>query len=39
MQKILPIAMEWVREKTGSDLLRNVLTSIPGLGPLMTSQA
>jgi hypothetical protein len=39
MQKILPIAMEWVKEKTGRDLLRNVLSSIPGLGPLMVSQA
>jgi len=38
MQKILPIAMDWVKEKTGRDLLRDVLTSIPGLGPLMVSQ-
>ena len=38
MQKILPLAMTWVREKTGSDLLREVLTTIPGLGPLMTAQ-
>ncbi len=35
MQKILPLAMGWVREKTGSDLLRDVLATIPGLGPLM----
>ena len=35
MQKILPLAMGWVRETTGSDLLREVLASIPGLGPLM----
>ena len=37
MQNILPVAMEFVREKTGSDLLRDVLTSIPGLGPLMVA--
>lgn len=37
MQAILPIAMEWVKSKTGTDLLREVLGSIPGLGPLMTT--
>ena len=36
MQKILPLAMTWVQEKTGADLLREVLASIPGLGPLLT---
>jgi hypothetical protein len=36
MQAILPISMDFVREKTGSDLLRDVLASVPGLGPLMT---
>ena len=36
MQKILPLAMGWVQEKTGSDLLRQVLASVPGLGPLLT---
>ncbi len=39
MQKILPLAMEWVRQQTGRDLLRDVLTTIPGLGPLLTSQS
>ena len=38
MQKILPLSMSWVREQTGSDLLREVLGSIPGLGPLLTAQ-
>ena len=38
MQNILPVAMDFVREKTGSDMLREVLTSIPGLGPLMVAQ-
>ena len=37
MQKILPLAMTWVREKTGRDLLRDVLVSVPGLGPLLTA--
>lgn len=39
MQNILPVAMDFVREKTGSDMLREVLTSIPGLGPLMVAQS
>ena len=37
MQNILPVAMNFVHEKTGGDLLREVLTSIPGLGPLMVA--
>ena len=36
MQKILPLSMGWVQQKTGSDLLRQVLASIPGIGPLLT---
>ncbi len=39
MQAILPVAMTFVQEKAGGqDLLREVLLSIPGLGPLMTAQ-
>ncbi|OYX31178.1 MAG: hypothetical protein B7Y99_10730 [Caulobacterales bacterium 32-69-10] len=38
MQAILPVAMEFVRAKTGRDLLREVLVTIPGLGKLMTGQ-
>jgi hypothetical protein len=38
MQEILPIAMTFVQQKTGKDLLRDVLLSIPGLGPLLTGQ-
>ncbi len=39
MQTVLPFAMNFVREKAGGqDLLRDVLGSIPGLGPLLTSQ-
>ena len=38
MQNILPVAMQFVRERTGRDLLHDVLGSIPGLGPLMTAQ-
>jgi hypothetical protein len=39
MQKILPLAMGWVKEKTGEDKLRSVFSTIPGLGPLLISQA
>ena len=35
MQAILPVAMEFVRSKTGRDLLRDVLASIPGLGKML----
>jgi hypothetical protein len=38
MQEILPIAMIFVQQKTGKDMLRDVLLSIPGLGPLLTGQ-
>jgi len=38
MQAILPVAMEFVRAKTGRDLLREVLVTIPGLGKLLTGQ-
>lgn len=36
MQAILPVAMDFVRAKTGRDLLREVLVTIPGLGKLLT---
>lgn len=39
MQKILPLAMGWVKDRTGRDLLRETLSTIPGLGPLLTSAA
>lgn len=32
MQALLPIAMAFVHEKAGKDLLREVLASIPGIG-------
>jgi hypothetical protein len=38
MQAMLPVAMNFVREKTGRDLLREVLVTIPGLGKLLTGQ-
>lgn len=38
MQAMLPVAMSFVREKTGRDLLREVLSTIPGLGKLLTGQ-
>ena len=36
MQAILPVAMDFVRARTGRDLLREVLVTVPGLGKLMT---
>jgi hypothetical protein len=30
--------MSWVQAQAGRDLLRDVLVTIPGLGPLLTSQ-
>jgi hypothetical protein len=38
MQSILPVAMQFVRETTSRDLLRDVLNTIPGLGPLLTAE-
>jgi hypothetical protein len=38
MQSILPVSMRFVHDVTGSDLLREVLASIPGLGPLLTPE-
>lgn len=38
MQAIMPVAMNFVRERSGLDLLRDVLASIPGLGKLLISQ-
>ena len=37
MQNILPVAMEFVREKTGRDLLQQVLHTIPGIGGMLTA--
>lgn len=36
LQAILPVAMDFVRDRTGRDLLREVLVTIPGLGKAMT---
>jgi len=36
MQDILPVAIEFVQGTTGRDLLRDVLVTVPGLGPLLT---
>ncbi len=35
LKKLLPIAMDFVKEKTGRDLLRETLESIPGVGVLL----
>ena len=39
MQAILPVAMAFVRERTGRDLLREVLVTIPGLGKLLGGES
>ncbi len=39
MQAILPVAMAFVQQKTGRDLLREVLATIPGLGKMLAGQA
>mgnify|MGYP006137752901 CR=1 FL=1 len=33
LKRLFPAMSDWVREKTGRDLLREVLASIPGLTP------
>jgi hypothetical protein len=38
MQAMLPVAMAFVREKTGRDLLREVLATIPGLGKMLAGE-
>ncbi len=38
MQDILPVAMDFVQGVTGRDLLREVLVTVPGLGPLLTPE-
>lgn len=35
LQDALPVASDWVRERTGQDLLGEALTSIPGAGRLL----
>src|SRR5688572_13226653 len=35
LKKLLPIAMDWVEQKAGRDLLRETLESIPGVGVLL----
>jgi hypothetical protein len=36
LKKVLPIAMDFVREKAGRDLLRETLESIPGVAVLLS---
>ncbi len=35
LQRLLPVAMTWVQEKTGRDLLREVVATIPGVGSML----
>jgi hypothetical protein len=36
LQQALPVAVQWVQAHTGSDLLGEALTSIPGVGGLLS---
>ena len=35
LKAVLPLAEEWVRVRTGRDLLGEALASVPGVGPLL----
>ena len=35
LQRLLPVAEDWVRSKTGRDLLREVFQSVPGVGAFL----
>ncbi len=35
LKALLPVAEDWIREKTGRDLLREAVASVPGVGPLL----
>ena len=35
LKAVLPLAEEWVRVRTGRDLLTEALASVPGVGPLL----
>ena len=38
LKAILPVAEAWVREKTGRDLLREAVVSVPGVGALLAGR-
>lgn len=38
LKAALPLAEEWVRIRTGQDLLGEALASVPGVGPLLGSR-
>lgn len=38
LKALLPIAMTFVRERTGRDLLREVVESLPGVGTLLAGR-
>jgi len=35
LKTLLPVVEDWVRVRTGRDLLREALASVPGVGPLL----
>jgi hypothetical protein len=38
LKTLLPVAMDWVRQTTGRDLLRDVAASIPGVGQMLAGR-
>jgi uncharacterized protein VcgC/VcgE DUF2780 len=39
LKRLLPVAEDWVRERTGRDLLREVFASVPGVGGFLDKGA
>jgi hypothetical protein len=39
LKKLLPVAEDWVRERTGRDLLHEVFMSVPGVGAFLNKSA
>lgn len=35
LKALLPVAEDWIRQRTGRDLLREAVASVPGVGPLL----
>lgn len=38
LKALLPVAEAWIREKTGRDLLREAVVSVPGVGALLAGR-
>jgi hypothetical protein len=35
LKRLLPVAMAFVQQRTGKDLLREVVATVPGVGPML----